>query len=360
MVSAATFSNMGLSESEAMGHFDSIFGAAGIGHEQKYYDGMAELKTSKNNPDVDFRKYIGQKLIEKGLITKAPSISSTTGGTFTGYGLLPPFVDPSIVDRTVRETPLVRLLARRAVRGRSYVYNIRSAKAGADWVTEDGSLAEQVDTYALTNVTMSVLAAIGRVTDLAGASETIINLMAEEIKTKTASMNEALENEIINGNTTTDALGFNGLLAALTTNVPDSTGAAINIDNLRTDMNTAFEANALVDLVVTDGSTFNTIKGLLMDFQRNVEQPAALMEFGIPDAFMFDGALFVKDRYMPTTAANRQILYLDTRYLYLAVLRDYTFEELAKTNLSRKFVLSWFGSLAVTFEAGMVRRDNLA
>lgn len=356
----ATFKAMDLSEADSQGYFDQVFGAAGIGHEQKYYDPMEALRSGSKEAGIDLRKEIGRKLMEKGLLNKSPSISSTTGGTYTGQGLLPPFVDPSIVDRTVRETPLVRLLARRAVRGRSYVYNIRTAKAGADFVTEDASLAEQTDTYALTNVTMSVLAAIGRVTDLASASETIINLMSEEIKTKTASMNEALENEIINGNTTTNALGFNGLLAALTTNVPDSAGAAITLDNLRTDLNTAFEANALVDLVVTDGSTFNVIKGLLMDFQRNVEQPKALMEFGIPDAFSFDGAMFIKDRYMPTVAANRQILYLDSRYLYLAVLRDYTFEELAKTNLSRKFVLSWFGSLAVTFEAGMVRRDNLA
>lgn len=356
----ATFKALDLSDSQAHGYFDQIFGAAGISHDQVYFDPMEALRSGHKDAAIDMRKEIGQKLMEKGFLTKAPTISSTTGGTYTGFGLLPPFVDPSIVDRTVRETPLVRLLPRRAVRGRSYVYNILTAKGGADFVSEDAALAEQTDTYALTNVGMSVLATVGRVTDLAMASETIINLMSEEIRVKTASLNEALENEIINGNTTTDALGFNGLLASITTNVPDSVGAAITLDNLRTDMNTAFEANALIDLVVTDGATFNTLKGLLMDFQRNVEQPSVLMEFGLPDAYMFDGALFVKDRYMPTVAANRQICYLDTRYIYLPVLRDYTFEELAKTNLSRKFVISWFGSLAITFQAGMVRRDNLA
>lgn len=330
--------------------FEKCFGEHGIADGQTYVDPMR---------GVDFRKDIGESVMKK-MLNKDASFSTTSGGTYTGYGLLPPFVDPSIVDKTVRETPLVRLLARRAIRGRSYVYNILSAKTGAVFLGEDASLADQTDTYAVGTATIKYLYAVGRVTGPASASETIINLMQEKIRVASASLNEALENEIINGAIATNALGFNGLLATLTTNAANNAGANITLELIRSDLNTSFEANGIVDLVVTDGYTHNYIKGLLMDFQRNVERPSGQMDFGIPDAFVFDGVLFIKDRYMPTSAASRQIVYLDTRYLYLAILQDYTYQELAKNNDSDKFFIKWYGTLVVTFESAMVRRYGLA
>ena len=325
--------------------FQKVFGAANIGNGQTYYDPIR---------GIDKRQDIGKALL------KAPSMSSTTGGTYTGYSMLPPFIDPSIVDRTVRETPLVTMLPRRAVRGRSIVYNIISAKAGAKFEAEDAALSDQVDTRSTGTATIKFLYAIGRVTGVATASQTIIDMMAEDMRVKTASMNEKLENEIINGNTSTDANGFQGLIQTITTNTTDNSGANITLAEIREDLNTSFEANGLIDLAVTDGYTFNYIKGLLMDFQRNVDRPTGRMDFGIADAFVFDGVLFIKDRYMPTTAASRRIIYIDSRYLYLAVLQDYTYEELAKTNDSQKYMIKWYGTLVVTFESAMVQRYGLA
>lgn len=344
------FAKTNMGDFDADNAFEKCFGAHGIMNGQTYYDPMRGL---------DMRKEIGKSFMQK-MLNKDPSFSTTSGSTYTGYGLLPPWVDSSIVDRTVRETPLVRLLPRRAVRGRSIVYNILTTKAGADFLPEDNSLTDQVDTYSVGTATMSFLYAVGRVTGPAIASETIINLMQEKIRVATASMNEALENEIINGSTSTDAYGFNGLLALVTTNTTNNAGAAITLDQVRSDLNTSFEANGIIDLVVTDGNTLNVLKGLLMDFQRNIERPSGSMDFGIPDAFVFDGVMFIKDRYMPTTAASRQMLFLDTRYIYLAVLQDYTFEELAKVADSQRFMIKWYGTIVNTFQAAMVRRYGIA
>lgn len=345
------FGSCNLSNAEAGLAFDMTFGKAGIAEEETYYDPLRQ---------VDKRVEIGKSL-QSEMIRKGPSIGHTSGGTYTGYGLMPPFVDPSIVDKTVRETPLVRLLARRAIRGRSYVYNILSAKAGALFLGDDAALSDQVDTRTIATVDMKFLYAVGRVTGPAMASgEGFINLLAEDIRVKTASMNEALENEIINGNTTTNALGFQGLIQTITTNSTSNSGGRLTLEQIRTDINTSFEANGLIDLIVTDGQTFNYVKGLLQDFQRNVERPSGQMDFGIPDAFMFDGVLFIKDRYMPTTAASRRAIYLDSRYVFLAVLQDITFEELAKVNDSQKYMLKWYGALCVTFESAMVQRTSLA
>ncbi len=346
------FANNSMSNAEAGYIFDSCFGKAGIMEEELYYDPIRSL---------DKRTEIGEA-IKKDMITKAgPSIGNTSGGTSTIYSLMPSFVDPSIVDKTVRATPLVKLLPRRAVRGRSYIYNLISAKAGAAFLDDDAPLADQVDTRDDASTQMKYLYAVGRVTGPAlSSAEGFINLLAEDIRVKTASMNEALENEIVNGNTTTNANGFQGLIQSITTNTTDNSGVNVTLEEIRSDLNTSFEANGFIDLAVTDGSTFNYIKGLLMDFQRNVERPSGSMDFGIPDAFMFDGVLFIKDRYMPTTASSRRIIYLDSRYVFLAVLQDITFEELAKNNDSQKYMLKFYGSLIVTFESAMVQRYGLA
>lgn len=340
---------MTMSNVEAGHIFEKGFGVAGIAEEEAYMDPLR---------GIDKRVDMGKKM--EGALQKAPSASSTSGGTYTGYGMLPPFLDPSIVDRTVRETPLVRLLPRRAVRGRSYVYNIITAKAGAAFLPEDAALSEQVDTRSTGTGTMRFLYAVGRVTGVATASQTIINIMAEDLRVKTASMNEALEDTIINGDNGTSPNEFDGFIQLITTNTTNNAAANITLAQMRTDINTSFEANGLVDLIVTDGYTLNYVKGLLMDYQRHIAPVPAEFNFGIPDAFMFDGIMVLKDRYMPATATSRRMLFLDTRYIFLAVLQDYTYEELAKTNDSQKYMIKWYGTLIMTFEASSVMRFGLA
>ena len=343
--------------------FDQVFGKCGVQEEETYYGGLHAGRETCNKQ----LESMGQKWIQN-TMQKAPTFGHTSGGTVTAYGLMPSFFDPALVDRTVRQTPLLRLLPRRAVRGRSYVYNAMTAKAvptngtaGSGFKGDDAALAEDVDTWTAVSTTMKFAYVVGRVTGPALASGLgYVNLLQEDIRVKSQEMNEILENEIVNGATATNALGFQGLRASITTNTTANGGAAITLEQIRTDMNTVFEANGNVDLVVTDGNTFNVLKGLLMDFQRNVERPSGQMDFGIPDAFTFDGALFIKDRFMPTTAASREIMYLDLRYVFLAVLQDITFEELAKTNDSQKYMLKWYGALIVTAEALMADRTGIA
>jgi len=337
--------------------FDSGFGKMGLYEGQTYYAPLNGIDKRK-----DMMKAYAANM------TKAPSIGHSTGGTVTAHGLMPSFFDPAIVDRTMIDTPLVRLLPRKAVRGRAYVFNAVTAKAvptngtaGSGFKGDDAALAEDVPTRTATSTVMKFAYVIGRVTGPALASgEGFLNLMAEDIRVSTASMNEILENEILNGNTTTNALGFQGLRASISTNTTANAGAALTLDQVRSDYNDVFEANGHVDLVVTDGNTHNVMKGLLMDFQRNVEQPNDELKFGLPGSFMFDGALWVKDRFMPTAAASREALYLDLRYCFLAVLQDTTFEELAKTNDSQKYMLKWYGALIVTAEGLMAERTGIA
>ena len=351
-------SNDGMSETEAQYKFDEVFGKAGVVENQVYYPGMQRAYGGGVKACNDNLQNMAKSFISKG----DPSIDTTSGGTYSAYGLQPAFVDPTIVDRTIRETPLVRLLPRRASRSLKYVYNVISAKGGAKWMKDDAALSVQSDTRSTSYVDMKYLYAVGRITNpaLAGANASYINLFAEDVRVKMASMNEALENEIVNGDTTSDANGFNGFIASITTNTTDNSGAEVTLDQIRTDFNTSFEANGLIDLVVTDGRTLNYVKGLLQDYLRFYGQIPENMDFGIPDAFYFDGALFIKDRYMPTTAAARRMLFIDTRYAFLAVLQDLTYQEMGVVDDSRKFFLKWYGGLVINFESAMVMRYGLA
>jgi len=346
----------GMSEGEANFHFDNMFGKAGLVDKQLYYPGMQRIYDgSKKSCDTGLQE-IGK------MLSKAPSIDTTSGGTYTAYGLQPAFVDPTIVDRTIRETPLVKLLPRRASRSLKYVYNVITAKKGAKFLLDDGSLSEQGDTRTTSYVDMKYLYGVGRITNpaLVGANASYINLFGEDVRLKMASMNEALEDEIINGDDSTDAAGFDGLIASITTNTTDNSGAEVTLELLREDFNTSFEANGLIDLVITDGRTLNYVKGLMQDYLRFYGQIPANMDFGIPDAFYFDGALFIKDRYAPTTAASRRIFYVDTRYIFLAVLQDMTYQEMGVQSDSRRYFIKWYGSLVINFESAMVMRYGLA
>lgn len=344
------FATFGKSEVNAGYAFDSVFGKMGIQEGETYFDPIGK---------VDKRQEMSKEWVQK-----APSMSTTTGGTATIYSLLPSFLDPSIVDRTIVQTPLVGMIPRKAVRGRSYLYNVLTALDGAQFLPDNSPLTVQVDTRTNATVTMKYLYAVGLTTGPAIASSAgFYNLQAEDIRAKTISMNQALENEIVNGATATNANGFDGLRTLLSTNDVSNAGAAITLDLIRTDMATVFNANGTCDLIVTDKITHNFIKGLLMDFQRfmgPIEKPSGRYDFGIPDAFIFDGALVIADRYMPTTAAAREILYLDTRYIFLAVLQDYTYEEGGKEMDGNKFWIKWYGALVVTFESCMVQRTALA
>lgn len=354
----AQFGAVALDDYEASEAFNKSFGFAGIQNKQKYYGGMLDGREECDKQLIG----IG-KAFESEVLRKDPSFTTTSGGTYTGYSLFPPYIDPSVVDRTVRDTPLVRLLARRAIGAKTYVYTPLTTKAGAQWFGEDPALTNQNDTYATTSINVKYLYAVGAVTRPAMLSASIINPMEEKIRVATASLNEALENEIINGNTTTNSLGFQGLIQSISTNTTDNSGIDITLEQIRADFNTSFEANGHVDVVVVDGYTHNIIKGLLQDYLRVPVDGKALpegMDFGIPGAFEFDGALFIRDRYMPTTAASRRALYLDLRYVYLAVLQDYTYEEAAKVNPSQKFWIGWYGVLIVSFEAACVMRYGLA
>jgi len=295
-------------------------------------------------------------------IAKA-SIDTQTGGAGTaGTALVPVYPDPNVVDRTVRATPLRNMLPRRAVKGLTYDYIPLTAKGGAFWAAENAALSVVVDTFSRVSVPIKFLYAKGLVSGPAvAAMRGFIDPAQLDLSVKTESIYEAEEDFIINGDATTNPEEPDGLIQLISTNTTDRAGGNVSLALFRAELATTFNANGNVSLAVMDASTHNYLKGLLLDLQRQVTNPSqAVLGFGIPDAFEFDGVMCIRDRFMPTAANSKRILFLDMRYVFLAVLQDLTYEEKNTDQDGFVYLLKEYLALAVTFEASCSMMYGLA
>ena len=289
----------------------------------------------------------------KSKIAKA-SIDTQTGGPGTaGTALIPVYPDSQVVDRTIRETPLRNMLPRRAIKGLTYDYIPKTSQGGAVWAAENASIADQVDVYDRVSVGVKFLYAKGRITGPSiAAMRGFIDPSQLDLASKTKAIREAEEDMIINGDASTNPEEPTGLIVGITTNTTNKSGASVTLADIRAELTTTFNANGDVTVAVTDAATHNYIKGLLLDIQRNVENPSeAVMGFGIPGAFDFDGVMFIKDKFMPTGGSAKRILFLDMRYIFMAVLQDLTYEEKYDESDRYPYLLKEYLTFVNTFEA---------
>jgi len=295
--------------------------------------------------------------------TNKVSIDTQTGGAGTaGTALVPVYPDPNVVNRTIRQTPLRNITPRRAVKGLTYDYIPLTAKGGAYWAGENQSLNVVEDTYDRVSLGIKFLYAKGQISGPAiAAMRGFIDPSQLDLGVKTDSIYEAEEDALINGDSTTSVYEPNGLIKQITTNTTNLSGGYPTLAQIRAEFATTFNANGLVTTAVTDASTHNYMKGLLLDIQRQVTNPSeSMLGFGIPDAFEFDGVMFIKDRFMPTTASAKRILFLDMRHIFFAVLQDLTYEEKYTDADGYVYMLKEYLTVVNTFEASCSQMYGIA
>lgn len=328
------------------------------GSSHEYYNPQARVN-KKVDAFVEHAKIAKQKVAE---LKKAgnmdflfkSSINTQTGGPGTaGTAMVPVWVDPTIVDRTVRETPLRNMTPRRAVKGLTYDYIPLKSKNGAVWAGEGAAIADQVDVYDRETVNIKYLYAKGRITGPSiAAMAGFIDPSRLDQSVKTTSIYEAEEDALINGNSSTNVYEPDGLITLITTNTTDMSSTLPTLADLRAEWATSYNSNGNVTVAVTDASTHNYIKGLLLNVQRQIQNPSeAVMGFGIPGAFDFDSVMYITDKFMPRTSGSKRILFLDMRYIFFAVLQDLTYEEKASENDSYPYLLKEYLTVVNTFEA---------
>lgn len=319
------------------------------------------------NYEVDLRPQLNEaaSIGMKALDTQA-------GGAGTaGYALVPIYVDPKIVDTTRKYTPLVELIPRVSNMGMTADYNNVTAKGGAFTAAEDAALTEQDNTFDRYSTSIKFIYAVGRVTGPAiaampsyilhglnpqgGASGSFSDSSAPnakqlEVLLQTRALREKEESLIINGDASTTATEFSGIVKLMgATNTVDKNTSALALADIDTAVQYAFDDGGRPNLAVCSSGVYTDLLGLLTA-KIGYLQPVQQVFWGFSTIVlntMVGQIPVIPSMYLSNTSGSKAIYFLDMSVVEMRVLQDLTYEDLAKTNDSEKFMLKVYEALII-------------
>jgi len=300
------------------------------------------------------------------------ALESTSGGAGTaGYAMVPIYVDPRVIDRTRKYTPLVELIPRVTNQGITADYNVITAKGGGFVAAEDAVMSETDTTYDRMSTSIKYLYSVGRVTGQAQAAipsyilegltpaggstgafspSTAPNAKQLEVLVKTREIRELEENLIINGDTDSDANEFNGFIDILAaTNTVDKNTSALALADIDTAIQYAFDDGGRPNLAVCSSGVYSDLLALLTA-KIGYLSPVQEVFWGFSTIVlntMVGQVPVIPSMYMSNTSGSKAIYFLDMSVVEMRVLQDLTYEELAKTNDSQKFMLKVYEALII-------------
>lgn len=321
-------------------------------------------------------------LVEKGMEMelKALSVAGMSAGT-AGYSLVPVYVDNVITDRSRKFTPWPELLQRVTNMGVTADFNFIASKGSAVTAAEDAALSDVSDTETRGSAAMKYLYSVGRVTGVAQASvpsyiikgsnvsgngantatfgnQDAPNAKQYEIIKRANALKELEENLIWNGNATTSGISgnpngteFNGIIAQQsTTNKVDKNTTALEWADLETAVQNAYDDTGRPSIAGSDASTLTDIRKIMIDnFRYTPKDMVGTAGFGVPASVVIETMVgpipIVPSQFLSTTSGSKSIYFLDTEAIEMRVLQDMTYEDLAKTNDSQKFMLKMYEAL---------------
>jgi hypothetical protein len=326
--------------------------------------------------EADARQLINDAF-KKGASLKAHSTTSGGAGT-AGYAMIPVYVDPKIVDTTRKYTPLVELIPRVTNMGITADYNTITAKGGAFTRAEDDALTETNTTYDRASTAIKYLYAVGRVTGQSQAAQPSYvlmgmspsggavgpfndanapNAMQQEVLVKARELRELEENLIINGNATTSGVAgnpngteYNGIIALMgSTNTVDKNTTALDLDDVNTAVQYAFNDGGKPNLGVASSAVFTDLLNLITQ-KIGYLQATTEVDWGFTAIrlnTMVGQIPVIPSMYLSNTTGSKALYFLDLSVVEMRVLQDMTFEKLAKTNDSRKFMMKIYEALII-------------
>lgn len=356
--------------------------------------GLMKAGTAYVNPwaGSDARPEL-KAIMEKGMQSiQSKALGPTAGGAGTaGYALVPVYVDPRIVDLSRKETPLVEMIPRVANNGLTADYNVITAKGAAYTANADAATPETDDTFDRASTSIKFLYSVGRV--LGPMQAAMPSYMVEGFQptgsgmgvgsfapagapnakqllvlTKARALKELEENLILNGDASTDATQFSGIVKLQgTTNVTDLAGAAMTWDDVEETVQLAFDDGGRPKLAVASSSVITDLRKIMIDtfnFRPSDLVSGAVLPFGVPPQLVLQtmvGAIpVIPSRFLSNVSGAKQIFFLDTDVIEMRVLQDMTYEDLAKTNDSSKFMLKIYECLIVRATQFNSFIDNIA
>lgn len=340
------------------GAYEHSFGV--LKSETRYYDQVRGIDMRTNLKSV----------FQKGRDIAFKALTTATGGAGTaGFALIPVYVDNRIVDQSRKYTPLVEMLPRVSNQGLTADYNVITAKGGAYTAVEDAATPEKDDTYDRQSKSIKFLYSVGRVTGpslaatpaymMAGfqssgsglgggqsfSDAAASNSLQIEVLVKARALKELEENLLLNGNSSTDSTEFDGLITQQsTTNQLDLSGVALQYEDIDKAIKLAFDDSGRPKIAVASSAAVRACRTLIVDTFRFPPTENELL-VGAPPFVILNtmvGAIpLIPSQYINAagTSGQDQIWFFDTDVIEVRVLQDMTYEELAKTNDSRKFML---------------------
>jgi len=348
--------------------------------------GNLSNKTTYNKMDVNsiltgsIKSNSGVRdLISESFEAGVKAHGSTAGGAGTaGYAMVPIFVDPKIIDQSRKYTPLTEAIPRVTNRGTFADYNVIVSKGGAFSAAEDAALSETDTVYDRKSTAMKYLYAVGRVTGQSVAAQPSYvlsgmnpaggavgafndvaapNSMQQETLVKARELKELEENMIINGNATTSGISgnpngteFDGIVTLMgATNTVDKNTGALAFSDFDLAIRYAFDDGGRPNLAVADSSSFTDTLALL-SAKIGFLQPSVQTDWGFSAIrlnTMVGVIPMIPSMFLSTTSGSKAIYFLDLEVVEMRVLQDMTYEELAKTNDSRKFMIKMYEALII-------------
>jgi hypothetical protein len=252
-------------------------------------------------------------------------------------------------------TPLLGLIPKVTNQGKVAQYYRVTARGAAAWGSEDPALNEADDTKEEASEAIRYLRVTGRTTGVAqAAGQHFESAMQREVLNKTQSMNEAIEESILVGNNSTDQYQPDGLQQQLTTTSTDQNGA-ITLSAVRKLISDCFVEKGAPNLLICDPYTADDLVEQIMDYTRFVD-PTVTVAWGLqlPSVQSVVGRLpILASQFMETASGSRRLFCINTNFIQQRVLKDISFERLAKTSDSEKFYLSTYRTVINKFEEGM-------
>jgi hypothetical protein len=349
---------------------DGVYGQAfgNLPHKTRYYDPLGLKADGESFAGSDFRAQIAQ---ESAVRLKAQTTSAGGVGT-TGYAMIPVYVDPRIVDQTRKFTPLVELIPRVSNRGLTADYNVITGKGGGFTAPEDGALAETNTTYDRQSTQIKFLYSVGRVTgpsqsgqpaysiqgfegsgsgiDGGFSDASAPNSLQQEVLVKARELAELQENLIVNGDADTTATEFSGIVKLMgATNTVDKNNAALDLEDVHTAVRYAFDDGGRPNLAVASSAAYEDLQTLIsakIGYLASTTQ--AFWGFSaLTIRTMVGDVPIIPSMYLTNSGGSKAIYFLDLSVVEMRVLQDVMYEELAKTNDSRKFMLKCYEALII-------------
>jgi len=363
--------NMGVNDhvGNGGGAFNGMFGLGSFGlqHKQVYQDPQG----FGYGWQLDAREEI--KAVVDGYMEQKALDSQAGGAGTAGYAMVPVYVDPRVIDTTRKFTPLVELIPRVANMGTTADYNQLTAKGSAAFEAENTAKTAADDTYDRQSTSIKYGYAVGSVTGpaiaampaytmqgftptgtgLGGGStfgaQAAPNAKQLEVLVKTRALRELQENTIINGNTSTNAYEYNGIVQLMSsTNTVDKNTSALELSDIKTAVRYAFDDGGRPNLAVCSSSVYTDIEALMMDQLRFVPQQKLSWGFETLSIRTMVGDIpVIPSMYLSNTSGSKAIYFLDMSVVEERVLQDLTYAELAKTADADWFMLKVYEALII-------------